>query len=957
MLRSIRFFGVIIYTVLIATPLQAQVPTLAPQEPQLRIDPGMHVGAIRSIGVDARCTLLVTGSSDKTTRLWRLPKGELLQTLRPPIGDGEDGKVFAVAVAPDGKLVAIGRNTGRLRSERGGQVYIFKSNSGEVVRRLEVLKFAVNHLVFSADGKYLAATLWGGLGLKVWETAQWHLVAEDKDYGGKASYGAAFDRKGTLYTVAFDGKLRRYAVGYSSKPTSTTVRGGEKPYSVAVHPTGNLVAVGFDDTRTVEVYDSTTLAKRFTPDTESVNNGSLPQVAWSADGTRLYASGQYGNDSERIIRIWGRGGAGPAREVNGSVDTITHMLPCGDGIAIGAFDPAFGLLAADDSRRLWQNSVQADMRSKLNGDFTVSADGLRIRFGLKRAAGEPVLFDLATEKLSDAPEALPGLYAGDTQSLPVTDWLNRYDPKLDGMAIKLEDVERAHSFAIAPDKRSFILGTDFYLRAYDNVGKPAWSLAYPAPGIAWGVNIAREGKLVVAAYGDGTIRWHRMTDGKELLALFVQAKDRRWVAWTPLGYYTASPGGEGLIGWHINRGWSEAADFFPAHRFRNRFYRPDIVRLVLTTLDEDKAVAEVDKLANSELQERNILKLQPPVLEIFSPKDGDHITNPHVTLQYGVRSPTGENISNVDVYLDDEKLNARGFVPVRSDIKEAAQIDLTLPRRNVKVTVIARSGDKASVPRSVHLTWTGTTADAKPQPRLLALLIGVSGYNQQALKLVYAHQDALNLDAALKAQEGKAFMKVETKVLINADSASIRKGFDWLNDTAREGDLTLILLSGHGTTRNNTFFFLPADADPANLSATAISGHEIVGTVSGLPGGKLLLIDACRAGGGLVPVGMSQVPVDMNKLANDMGQPVGAIFFGSSSVGEYSYEDSKLKAGVFTAALIEGLSGKADLNGDGKIETDEMGVWLRKRVPDLTEQKQHPLRHQSAPVDYTMGND
>jgi len=29
--------------------------------------------------------------------------------------------------------------------------------------------------------------------------------------------------------------------------------------------------------------------------------------------------------------------------------------------------------------------------------------------------------------------------------------------------------------------------------------------------------------LVVAAYDDGTIRWHRMGDGRELLALYVLA--------------------------------------------------------------------------------------------------------------------------------------------------------------------------------------------------------------------------------------------------------------------------------------------------------------------------------------------------------------------------------------------------------------------------------------------------
>ena len=98
---------------------------------------------------------------------------------------------------------------------------------------------------------------------------------------------------------------------------------------------------------------------------------------------------------------------------------------------------------------------------------------------------------------------------------------------------------------------------------------------------------------------------------------------------------------------------------------------------------------------------------------------------------------------------------------------------------------------------------------------------------------------------------------------------------------------------------------------------------------------------------------MSRVPVDINKLANDIVSQWG-LFFGSSTAGELSFEDSKLRAGVFTAAIVEGLLGRADFNGDGKIDTDEMSLWLRTRVPELTENRQHPLRHQSAPVEYTM---
>src|SRR5262249_45813992 len=173
------------------------------------------------------------------------------------------------------------------------------------------------------------------------------------------SYGAAFDRAGALYTTADDGKLRRYAPGYASKPASVATRGGKAPFSVAVHPSGSRVAVGFDDTTAVEVYDAATLKWRFAADTKGADNGDLGSVAWSADGTRLYAAGKYQRSGQYLIHAWDRAGEGTAREIEGPANTVMDLLPCGDGIAIGAFDPAFGLLAPDGSRRLWRELVQA----------------------------------------------------------------------------------------------------------------------------------------------------------------------------------------------------------------------------------------------------------------------------------------------------------------------------------------------------------------------------------------------------------------------------------------------------------------------------------------------------------------------------------------------------------------------------------------------------------------------
>src|SRR5262252_3821441 len=61
------------------------------RQPILRLETGMHTAHIDSIGVDAAGRYLVTASVDKTARVWELATGRLLRTLRPPIGEGNEG--------------------------------------------------------------------------------------------------------------------------------------------------------------------------------------------------------------------------------------------------------------------------------------------------------------------------------------------------------------------------------------------------------------------------------------------------------------------------------------------------------------------------------------------------------------------------------------------------------------------------------------------------------------------------------------------------------------------------------------------------------------------------------------------------------------------------------------------------------------------------------------------------
>ena len=78
------------------------------EQPVLVVDPGMHTATINSVAVDAAGRLAVTGSDDKTVRVWSLADGKLLRTIRMPAGPGNVGKIYAVAISPDSDLVAAG---------------------------------------------------------------------------------------------------------------------------------------------------------------------------------------------------------------------------------------------------------------------------------------------------------------------------------------------------------------------------------------------------------------------------------------------------------------------------------------------------------------------------------------------------------------------------------------------------------------------------------------------------------------------------------------------------------------------------------------------------------------------------------------------------------------------------------------------------------------------------------
>ena len=916
----------------------------ASQEYFLRIEMGMHTSIITSIGVDDQNQFIVTGSQDKTVRLWELFTGRLLKIFRPPIGEGPIGMIFAVAISPDGKTIVCG---GRTESGEGAarSIYLFDQESGKLVRRVGGLSYNLLGLAYSKDGKFLLAGMQSNGGIRIYRTSDYSVAAEDRDYGD-AFHGGDFDGNGRLVTTSKDGFIRLYGNDFKLM-MKKKAPDGFRPYSVRFSPDGSSIAATFyDDTLLkgkLDVLSGKDLSHQYSPDTRGFAKGFFGPVCWSKDGKFLYAA--KGSWVPFIIRKWSEGGKGSYKDIGEAEHYFSGILSLKNGgIVFASVYPSFGVFDAKDKKVLHMTPPIADYRWSPK-DFLVSKNGDQIQFFYERWGKSPARFSVIERSLKTYPSLELRLWAPVTQApgLDITDWKDTASPKLGGKPLKFWRGDFSRGLAISPEKDTFLIGSKWFLYLFDRQGNHKWVVR--VAGEAFAVNISPDGRFVLAALGDGTVRWYRMKDGKEVLAFFPHADKKRWVLWTPSGYYDASPGAEELIGWHVNNGNDQAADFFPISRFRTAYYRPDVVAKVLETLDESEAIKLANKESTKKVQEVPIAKILPPVVSILFPKDGSEVSSKEIEVKFEVRSPSGEPVTNVRVLVDGRPIG-RGL-EIKEIQKDQGLRSARVPilEKDSEVSIIAENKYAASEPATVKLKWSGKVKEEEftIKPKLYVLAIGVSKYEDKNLTLGFAAKDAKDFGESWLKQKDGLYRDVVVRILTDekATKDEIIDGFDWIAKETTSKDVALVFLAGHGMNDSGgVYYYLPVNANLEKLRRTGVPFTEMKNTVVSLAGKTILFIDTCHAGN---VMGARAVAPDITGVVNELASAEnGAVVFASSTGKQYSFEDPNWGNGAFTKAAVEGINGRADYTGKGRITINMLDLYISERVKELTKGKQTP---------------
>ncbi|MBE9206030.1 serine/threonine protein kinase [Nostoc sp. LEGE 06077] len=281
-----------------------------------------HAHYVKTLAITQNGKTLVSGSSDKTIKIWNLADSSLIRTI-----SGHDSGVIAVAISPDNQTLVSSSNDQSIRiwnlesgalihtlNEHKGAVWsititpegqtlvsgsgdktikIWHLKTGELIKTLTSHLSSVMSLAISHDGKTLVSGS-NDKTIKIWNLATGELIRTIKAHDDAVIALAITPDDQTLVSSSNDKTIKIWNLTTGSLIRTLTGHNAEV-FSVSISPDGKTLASGSGDT-TIKLWNlnNGSLIRTLTGHTTTVYS-----VVFSPDSQTLVSG-----SSDRSIKIW-----------------------------------------------------------------------------------------------------------------------------------------------------------------------------------------------------------------------------------------------------------------------------------------------------------------------------------------------------------------------------------------------------------------------------------------------------------------------------------------------------------------------------------------------------------------------------------------------------------------------------------------------------------------------------
>jgi WD40 repeat protein len=500
-----------------------------------------------------------------------------------------------------------------------------------------------------------------------------------------------------------------------------------------------------------------------------------------------------------------------------------------------------------------------------------------------------------------------------------------------------------HSRTMLPGNRAAI-GLSQSVIVFDALnGRPIYRLPGHLDDV-WAVTPSPDQKHLLTGSDDETMQIWNLDRYEHTLSLFIANDD--WVAWTPQGYYAASPGGENLMGWHVQRGFDSMATFYPASRFRKRFYRPELIRRVLSAGGPLQALKQLEP-DSKEIKLSDIQHSLPPKVTIsVMPPANELEPGAKYQVQVSASPSDGDSIRLLKLLIDgrpgpqthEEESLAPSPVPESVGTGQESRVvwDISLSPGSHRLVA------KAESDRSIGLSDPADVSTASPvanSPRLFVLAIGVSGNQRPDLRRAFASPDAQALGVALGNQRVGQFSDIQVRTIIDplVTRFNFEDGFQWLKQSMTPDDVGIISFAGRVLRDQHDSLYFQHQESRFGDPAAGFSDRTLLDYVRKTPGKLMLILDVLEHdenAASTFPAVGSPTPAYERRSLADLIRQVASEDYGVTVLAQTGSAESAADAttpanSAFARSVIDALSTKGDTNSDGVVDSRELVQFVR----------------------------